>query len=148
MGIKEDRPKERASGGVGTAAITLGRAIGGPEANIIAVCSGKNEKLVKDLGANSVIDYTKETPLGSLGKQLLKKDGMLIALNGSLYRFTQLLTGTESKNQKILLSDQKGDDLREILKILKEQKVEPILDKVLEFNAKNIKEAISDLQSR
>eukprot|EP00512_Aurantiochytrium_limacinum_P003123 CAMPEP_0171500712 /NCGR_PEP_ID=MMETSP0958-20121227/9137_1 /TAXON_ID=87120 /ORGANISM="Aurantiochytrium limacinum, Strain ATCCMYA-1381" /LENGTH=315 /DNA_ID=CAMNT_0012035411 /DNA_START=109 /DNA_END=1056 /DNA_ORIENTATION=+ len=161
-----------ASGGAGTAAVTLGRAIGGPEANIIAVCSGKNEQLVKDLGANQVIDYTKETPLAALGKEsvdfvydaasfsgggenyfgqgkeLIKKDGMFVALNGALSNWVRLLTGTQAKNQKIFLADQKGDDLRAIVKLLKEQNAEPVIGKVLEFNAENVEEAIADLHSR
>jgi len=46
-----------ASGGTGTAGIQLAKALKASE--IVAVCSGKNEKLVRDLGATKMVDYQK-----------------------------------------------------------------------------------------
>ena len=47
-----------ASGGCGLAAVQLAKAMG--FSDIIGVCSGKNEELVKSHGCTRVIDYTKE----------------------------------------------------------------------------------------
>merc|ERR1719334_594638 len=47
-----------ASGGCGIAALQIAKALGA--GHIAAVCSGKNEPMVREHGAHEVIDYTKE----------------------------------------------------------------------------------------
>ena len=85
-----------ASGGVGTYAVQIGKALG---AQITGVCSSRNTDLVKSLGADAVIDYTAgdyrknrdnfdmvfdvtayETPHGC--KSLLKKGGIFVTTSG------------------------------------------------------------------
>jgi len=49
-----------ASGGVGSFAVQIAKAFGG---TVTGVASGRNSAMVRDLGADRVIDYTEEDPI-------------------------------------------------------------------------------------
>ncbi|KAF4437121.1 Zinc-type alcohol dehydrogenase [Fusarium acutatum] len=52
-----------ASGGIGSLVVQMLRKAVGPGGHIVGICSGKNVELVKSLGADEVIDYTKHDQL-------------------------------------------------------------------------------------
>ncbi|OTA00763.1 alcohol dehydrogenase [Trichoderma parareesei] len=47
-----------ASGGIGTMVVQMARRVVGPEGLVVGICSGRNARMVKGLGADKVIDYT------------------------------------------------------------------------------------------
>ncbi len=130
-----------ASGTVGTAAVQLAKYLGASQ--ITGVCSTTNLELVKSLGADKVIDYTKEDftktdetydivfdcvgkSSYSKCKNLLKSSGVFLttspipmALFSKKVKFTA--TGLRKANQKIA-------DLLFVNDIIKEGKYKAVID--------------------
>jgi len=79
-----------ASGGVGTYAVQLARAFG---AEVTGVCSTGKIDLVRSLGADHVVDYTRDDFADTLGRYDLILD---IAGNATLSRLRGALTRTGS----------------------------------------------------
>ncbi|KAK1726571.1 uncharacterized protein BDZ83DRAFT_574169 [Colletotrichum acutatum] len=52
-----------ASGGIGSLAVQMARAIVGREGHVVGVCSGRNAEMVLGLGADEVVDYTADRPV-------------------------------------------------------------------------------------
>jgi len=100
------QPAERvlvigASGGVGTATVQLAKHLG---AQVTGVTSGPNAEIVRAMGADGVIDYTRKDPLNTTEvcdvivdtvgdtpmsgcKHALRRGGRLLAVAGSLSTF-------------------------------------------------------------
>lgn len=119
-----------ASGAVGTFSVQLASRYFG--ANVTGVCSGANEALVKSLGANQVIDYTRQdfTQMGATYDVIFDAVGKL----------------TPAQWKKVLKpagihinvhADSNGGEKVEYLLILKELieagKIRPIIDRVYPF---------------
>jgi NADPH:quinone reductase-like Zn-dependent oxidoreductase len=116
-----------ASGSLGTYAVQLAKYYG---AEVTGVCSTTNLELVKSLGADKVIDYTKEdfTKTGEIYdvvydavmktsrsrcKSLLKKTGIFLNNNG--------------------LAKIKAEDLIFLKKLIEKEKLKPVIDRAYTF---------------
>ncbi len=126
-----------ASGAVGTNALQIADYFG---ATVTAVTSGKNEKLVRSLGAKHVIDYTKQDvaeidqkfdivieTVGNItfaiGKKLLTPEGRLVIGVGKLsdmFSFDkQVMTAT---------APERKEDIEFLLSLMEQNKLHAIIE--------------------
>ena len=135
-----------ASGGIGSAAVQLAKSHFGAE--VTGVCSTPRLELVKSLGADKVIDYTKEdfTKSGEtydlifdiLGKssfsrckRSLKKNGRYLLASFKTRQLFQML-GTKIKGSKKVicaLALEKTEDLIFIKELIEAGKIKAAIDK-------------------
>jgi NADPH:quinone reductase-like Zn-dependent oxidoreductase len=149
------RPEQRvlvngASGGVGTAAVQIARALG---AHVTGVCSAKNRDLVRELGAERVVDYRVDdfTRQGhtydivfdvvanrSYGacRRVLSPDGVYVSLYPSPANAFWWVA-TKLSRRRALLMDMKpsGAQLEEIAKWVEAGDLRPVIDRVLPLSA-------------
>ncbi len=134
-----------ASGSIGTFAVQLARYFG---AEVTGVCSTTNLELVKSLGADKVIDYTKEdfTKSGqtydiifdtvgkasfSRCKSSLKQTGVYLTTNPGPSVYIQMLwtSMTSSKKVTFLPASEKTENLIFLKELLEAGKIKPVIDR-------------------
>ena len=147
-----------ASGGVGTFAVQIAKAMG---AHVTGVCSGRNEELVRSIGADQIIDYTKEDftngserfdlifQLAGMAspsdcRRALARDGRLVLSSGDskgriigpVNRVIKaaLLSPFVSQSLRTLSVKRSGEDLRYLGELIEAGKMSPVIDKTYSLN--------------
>ena len=134
-----------ASGSVGTFAVQLAKYFG---AEVTGVCSTTNLELVKSLGADKVIDYTKEdfTKSGetydiifdtvgkssfSRSKRSLKKKGFYLLANPGLSQQVRGLWTSMISSKKVIWwpASEKTEDLIFLKELIEAGKIKSVIDR-------------------
>jgi NADPH:quinone reductase-like Zn-dependent oxidoreductase len=144
-----------ASGGVGTFAVQIAKSLG---AEVTGVCSGRNVDLVRSLGADHIIDYTKEDfmkgeqrydvildnvgtqPLSGFRRVLTSKgyyvmiggggpnDGKWIGPMGRPVK-AMFMSPFISQKMGMFMAQQSKDDLVILADLMQSGKVKPVIDR-------------------
>jgi NADPH:quinone reductase-like Zn-dependent oxidoreductase len=140
---------EGASGGVGTFAVQIAKAFG---AEVTAVCSTRNVDQARSIGADRVIDYSKEDftrsgqrydlILAANGhhsifdyRRLLTGDGVYVAAGGGLVQIFEtftlgpVLSRMGRKKMAFFLAKVNRRDLNFLKDLLESGKVVPVIDR-------------------
>ncbi|MFX1335986.1 MAG: NAD(P)-dependent alcohol dehydrogenase [Promethearchaeota archaeon] len=139
-----------ASGGIGSATVQLAKSQG---AEVTGVCGTPRLEFVKSLGADKVIDYTKEDftkigeiydiVFGGLGKTpfskvkySLKQNGRYILTSFKMRQLVQMFKTKLIGNKKVIcvMLPEKGEDLREARDLIEAGKIKAIIDKSFPFD--------------
>ncbi len=141
-----------ASGGVGTFAVQIAKSFG---AQVTAVCSSRNVEIARSIGADHVIDYTRDdfTKNGELYdlilvangnrsileyKRSLKPNAICVLIGGGSASIVSLLTGmlqqwwiskTEGKKIGSFLTIINQKDLTCVKELVESSKVKPVIDR-------------------
>ncbi|MCJ8007183.1 NAD(P)-dependent alcohol dehydrogenase [Lederbergia wuyishanensis] len=143
-----------ASGGVGSFAVQIAKSFG---AEVTGVCSTRNLEILRSIGADHVIDYTKEDftekvqkydlilavnghhPITAYERSLNDK-GTFIHVGGSGAQLFQTMTLgpwfslSGSKKMSSLLQRQNQNDLIYVKELLEARKIKPVIDKTFKMN--------------
>lgn len=143
-----------ASGGVGNFAVQIAKSFG---AEVTGVCSTRNLDIVRSIGADEIIDYTKEDfteksqrydlilavngyqPISAY-KRALSQNGIYVMVGGSekqLYQAMLLgpwISMTGSKKMGSILQRSNQKDLDFIKELLESGKVKPVIDRSYKLN--------------
>src|SRR5437660_3287239 len=159
-----------ASGGVGTFAVQIAKSFG---ADVTGVCSTRNIDLVTSLGADHVIDYTKEdfakgeqrydvildnVPNHSLSecRRILNPNGKYVMIGGGgpndsrwIGPFgrvinTMILSPFVSQKMGMMMADPSQKDLAVLADMMQSGKVKPVIDRT--YKLSEVPEAIRYLE--
>jgi len=134
------------SGGIGLSGVQIAKALGG---GVTGVCSTKNLELAKEMGADQVIDYTKEDALKekeaydifldavgnrsfSQAKTTLKRHGIYVTTLPSFQSMVlaPLINLLSSRKMKKILVTPSKRDLVVLKEMAESGKLVPVLEKV------------------
>lgn len=148
-----------ASGGVGTFAVQIAKAFGG---EVTAVCSSRNVDLVRSLGADEVIDYTKAdftrngqrydllldiagNRPGEARRRALTRRGTYVAVGGPASRWLQpagrifsTLAVSPFVPQRMVMADvvrctENKQNLMTLTEFIEDGKITPVIDRSYPF---------------
>lgn len=151
------------SGGVGAYAIQIAKALG---AEVTAVASGANLNLLRDLGADHVVDYQSEDvtrgksrfhvlfeTVGVVGfrdaRRVLKPGGLFLPLNFGGREILQALNPLPSKaghRIKLQVNPDRADDLVALADMVRNGTLKPVIGH--RFSLDQIKDAYAVVESR
>ncbi|MCF8222956.1 MAG: NAD(P)-dependent alcohol dehydrogenase [Bacteroidales bacterium] len=122
-----------ASGSLGTYAIQLAKYYG---AEVTAVCSAQNFDLVKSIGADNVIDYTKEDFTQIQDKYDIVYDAVM---KSKASKCRKILKRNSVFINNYRLPKIKGDDLLYLKGLIEKNKLKPVIDRT--YSMEDIVEA-------
>jgi NADPH:quinone reductase-like Zn-dependent oxidoreductase len=154
-----------ASGGIGTFAVQIGKALG---AHVTGVCSTRNVELVRSLGADEVIDYTRDdfpvrgrrydlildnisNPSLAHLRRVLAPTGTLIPNGGNFgnrwfagagrLMIAKATFRSGDQNMRNFLVSMKAENLAVLAELIESGKVTPVIDRT--YRLSEAAEAIS-----
>ena len=149
-----------ASGGVGTFAVQIAKSL---DADVTGVCSTRNVDLVQSLGADHVIDYTKEdfakgdqrydvildnVPNHSLSeiRRVLNPKGKYVLIGGGgpndnpwigpfgRIIYTSLLSRFVTQQMAMMIADANQKDLTILADMMQSGKIKPVIDRTYKLD--------------
>ncbi|MEL6867136.1 MAG: NAD(P)-dependent alcohol dehydrogenase, partial [Bacteroidota bacterium] len=135
-----------ASGAVGTAAIQIAKSF---DVEVTAVCSSRNFSLVKSLGADKVVDYTKEdfskryekydVVMEAVGKSTvsqglnaLRPKGTLLLVSASFGKMFYALFASMMSGKKIVMGvdEENAEGMGFLRQLLMKGQLKPVIDRI------------------
>jgi NADPH:quinone reductase-like Zn-dependent oxidoreductase len=153
-----------ASGGVGTFAVQIAKSLG---AEVTGVCSTRKLDMVRSIGADQVIDYTREDftrsgqrydlilaaggyhPISDY-RRALSPEGIYVCVGGSMAQYSQalllgpLISMMGSKKMGVVMPKPNQKDYAFLIELVETDKVVPLIDRC--FPLSEVPEALRYLE--